>query len=207
MMKGKHVWQVIKGAGESFTLGAGIAGVVFTIIAAFVTVAPIISIPIIAAAGITFAIVGACISHREYKKNEQKEIDRQRKKEHALKSEMDIIRAVHKVEEDLEVIRLDIDRKYNELPKMMSSLPALAQQGRHEHHRHKKSYRHSQGGLSHSLIFSVGQKEKMSANGECELSVLARPGICRSAENINSSRYGNDKQFAFEQTACSKRQR
>ncbi|OGT43824.1 MAG: hypothetical protein A3F42_08075 [Gammaproteobacteria bacterium RIFCSPHIGHO2_12_FULL_37_34] len=69
-MKIKKIWLLSKTTGEAFTLGAGIAGIVLSVIATFVSIPLFIIFPFIGGIGIIFAAASAYYAIRKLNKKE-----------------------------------------------------------------------------------------------------------------------------------------
>lgn len=118
-MKMNYVWQLIKGTAESMTLGAGIAGVVITAVAAFVTVAPIISIPVIISVGVLFGAFGLYTSHRDYVRKTAKDAVKAAARQQTLETNLEAKASVQRIDNKLKTI----EEKISERP--LSKRPSL----------------------------------------------------------------------------------
>ena len=75
-MKAKKIWLISKATGEAFTLGAGVTGIILSIIATFISVPLIIMFPTIGVMGIIFAGAGIYYAIKDLNKNELNKQDK-----------------------------------------------------------------------------------------------------------------------------------
>ena len=70
-MKVKKIWMLTKATGEGFSLGAGSAGIVFTIISSFLSVPLLVTFPLIGGVGIIFAVAGGYYGFKKFNEKEK----------------------------------------------------------------------------------------------------------------------------------------
>lgn len=107
-MKMSYVWQLIKGTAESVTLGAGIAGIAIAAVAAFITVAPYISIPVIVVAGVVFGAFGMYSSHRDYKRRVAKDAIKAAARQQTVAANIEAKAAVQRIDMRLKEIERNV---------------------------------------------------------------------------------------------------
>lgn len=116
-MTAKKIWQLLKTVGESFSIGAGAIGILFSIIAAFVSIPLFISLPITGVIGLIFAITGTCYTLYELNKKERQNAMKKQSQQKLHDGEKELVSLAREMEHDLKTIKNNLGKHHHQLTK------------------------------------------------------------------------------------------